>query len=333
LGVIVGATLMLSVTRRRARRIRLAGLVAVVTGGGRGLGLAITRELLARGCSVAICGRDPETIERAAWTLQQQGGDVFGMACDTSQPEAVERFIQAVLTRFGRIDLLVNNAGQCFTGPASELSAADMASALRNIFWSQFYPTLAVLPQMRQRRFGRIANVTSFAGKVAIPHQAAYTAAKHAATGWSLTLASELARDGIRVSTITPPPIRNGAPLAVHFHGDVEAEFSWFTRTLTSRLTAVSADRVARSVVDALRDGDGERAVGVTSWLLARAQGLAPGLVAGASRAIERWMPAHGAPGTTSRTLLGAEVALASTDAGVQRLADRARAQKALYLP
>jgi NAD(P)-dependent dehydrogenase (short-subunit alcohol dehydrogenase family) len=289
--------------------------------------------LIARGCSVAICGRDGETIERAVWTLQEEGADVFGMACDASQPEAVDRFIQAAQARFGRIDLLVNNAGQCFTGPASELLAADMASALRNIFWSQFYPTMAVLPLMRSRNFGRIANVTSFAGKVPIPHQAAYVAAKHAATGWSETLSVELAREGVYVSTIAPPPIRNGAPLSVHFNGDVEGEFTWFTRTLTSRLSAVSAERTARVVVDALRDGSGERAVGLTSWLLARAHGVAPNLVLEAQRVIERFMPPAGPPGTTSRTHLGAEVALASTNPEVTRLAGRARAQRARYLP
>lgn len=225
-GSLLALGLGFAAARRRARRIELEGLVAVVTGGGRGLGHAIARELCARGCRVAICGRDAEVIERAVDELRAQGADAFGMSCDASDPEQVHRFVQAVVERYGVIDVLVNNAGQCFTGPAVELSPVDMFSALRNVFWVQYYPTMAVLPLMRRRRFGRIANVTSFGGKVPIPHQAAYVAGKYAATGWSQTLAVELAKEGIAVSTITPPPLRNGAPLHVHFNGQVGVSFA-----------------------------------------------------------------------------------------------------------
>src|SRR5687768_8723624 len=235
---LVAATAFASMLRRRSRRLDLRERVAVVTGGGRGLGLAITRELLARGCRVAICGRDGALIERSVAALRARGFDVFGMACDASAPDQVQRFVQSVIAHYGKIDLLVNNAGQCFVGPAAELSPSDMEKALRNIFWAQYHPTTAVLPHMRARLLGRIANVTSFGGIVPLPHQSAYVAGKYAATGWSRTLAIELRKEGVLVSTITPPPLRDGAPLYVHFNGDVEGEFSWFTWALTSHLTS-----------------------------------------------------------------------------------------------
>ena len=107
------------------------------------------------------------------------------MPADSSDPAEAGDFIAGAIERFGAIDLLVNNAGQCFVGPAAELTAEDVDYAIRNIFWCQFHPTMAALPHMRARRFGRIVNVTSFGGKVPTPHQAAYNAGKFAATGWS----------------------------------------------------------------------------------------------------------------------------------------------------
>jgi short-subunit dehydrogenase len=190
-----------------------------------------------------------------------------------------------------------------------------------------------VLPHLRERGFGRIANITSIGGKLPIPHQAAYVAGKYAATGWSQTLAIELSRDGILVSTITPPPLRNGAPMHVHFNGQAESEFTWFAKTLTSPWTASSAARTARVVVDALEHGDRERAVAVSSWLSARLFGALPNLILGLLSAVERALPAPGAPGVTSRMHLGSLVVASSDDDRVQALAETAMADESKYLP
>jgi len=330
---VAAAAVFASMLKRRARRLDLRGRVAVVTGGGRGLGLAITRELLARGCRVAICGRESALIERSTSALRAQGFEVFGMACDASSANQVEVFVRAVIERYGKIDLLVNNAGQCFVGPAAELSPSDMEKALRNIFWVHYHPTAAVLPHMRSRLFGRIANITSFAGIVPVPHQAAYVAGKYAATGWSRTLGIELRKEGVLVSTITPPPLRDGAPLYVHFNGEVEGEFSWFTWALTSHLTSATAEATARVVVDALEHGDRERAVTPMSWLFSRAYGAAPDLVSRILGWIERGMPPTQTPGAFSPMMLGFQIAHESSDPGVQRLARRAEADAAKYRP
>jgi len=336
---VAGAAWFLSYAARRARRLELRGRVAIVTGGGRGLGLAISRELAARGCRLAICGRDAETIENAVSELRRRGADVFGMACDASEPDDVERFVTAVVRHYGGVDVLVNNAGQCFVAPAVELSAADVARAFQNIFWVHYYPTMAVLPHLRRQGFGRIANVTSFAGKVAIPHQASYTAAKYAATGWSETLSAELAQDGVLVSTIAPPPLRNGAPLHVRFKGEQEAEFRWFTRALTSKIVASSAERTARVVVDALVHGDSERSVSVLTWILTRAHGTFPRLTTRVLRATDRLLLPPAAPagrenaGRSTPPLLGAEVVARSSDPAVKRLARRTTEHERKFTP
>jgi NAD(P)-dependent dehydrogenase (short-subunit alcohol dehydrogenase family) len=318
---------------RRRRSIDLSGRVAIVTGGARGLGLAITRLLVRRGCRVAICGRDEEIVRRCVEQLGSEGYTVLGQACDVSDPDQVKAFVQSVAASYGGIEILVNNAGQCYVGPASQLDALDMQLALQNIFWGQFHPTRAVLQQMRAQGFGRIVNVTSIAGKLPIPHQAAYVAAKHALTGWSETLALELERDGITVSTITPPPLRNGAPLHAHYNGQREAEFTWFASALTSPVSAIAAERVANVVVEAIVYGRQERAVSVASWLAARAHGLAPNLVASALRWVAGRMPLASDPDVPSPMRLGLEVAGASSDKAVQRLAERAASDEAHYLP
>ncbi|HKU44359.1 MAG TPA: SDR family NAD(P)-dependent oxidoreductase [Polyangiales bacterium] len=318
---------------RQKRRIPLRGAVAVVTGGGRGLGYAIARELATAGCKLALCGRDGQTIARAVWALRGRGVEVMGRACDLSDEVEARKFIDDVVEHYGRIDVLINNAAQCFVGPAVELHAQDVEYALRNIFWTQFFPTMAVLPHMRRQRAGRIVNVTSIGGKFPTPHQAAYAAGKFAATGWSETLAVELRKDGIHVSTVTPPPLSDGAPLHAHFNGRAEDEFVWFARTLTSPLRAISAQRTARAVVSAARYGDAERAVSAAAWFASRLQGSAPNLVSRVLSAVDRRLPAAGPPGVRSRMRLGMDVVADSEDARVRALGRAAHADELRNLP
>lgn len=328
-----GAGLAIAAITRQTRRIDLKGRVVMITGGGRGLGLAIARAFAARGAKLAICGRDCGVIAQAEHELTRAGTQVLGMCCDASEPEQMKLFVERVVARFGKIDVLVNNAGQCFVGPAVELEAQDVEKAIRNIFWVQYHPTMAVLPYMRRQGFGRIVNVTSIGGKVPTPHQAAYNAGKHAATGWSETLAVELAKENIRVSTITPPPLNDGAPLHVHFNGRAEEEFEWFTRTLTSPARATDTDRTARVVVDAAIHGDADRAVSAMSWLMQRFHGAAPGLSTAFLRLVDRGLPAAADAGRTSRMKMGMDVASRSGKREVRELAEAAKADQKRYRP
>ena len=331
LGLLGAAWAATAAAKRRARRIELKGKVVVITGGGRGLGLAIAREFAARGCKLAICGRDGATIAGAVLALRAQGAEIIGASCDTSNAQAAHTFVQRVKDHYGCIDVLVNNAGQCFVGPAAQTLPEDFEAALQNIFWVHYHPTMAVLPHMRERRFGRIVNVTSIGGKLPIPHQAAYCVGKYATTGWSETLTTELAREGICVSTITPPPIKNGAALNVHFSGRQEDEFKWFTSTLTSPLSTVDAAKTARVVADAARYGDPERAVSALSWLAIRAHGLAPNLVLPALAAAEHYLPALDQEGGAAPSVIGKDLAGRSSDPRVQELAARAGADAERY--
>jgi NAD(P)-dependent dehydrogenase (short-subunit alcohol dehydrogenase family) len=311
---------------RRARRIDLRDRVVVITGGGRGLGYVIAQEFLSAGCRIAICGRDADEIASAAQRLRGRGAEVLGAVCDAAQSSQVDDFIRQVLDRFGCIDVLVNNAGQTFVGAATDLREEDVAAALRNIFWVQYHPTMRVLPHMRARQFGRIVNIASIGGKVPLPHQAAYVAGKFAVVGWSETLAAELAKDNIRVSTLTPPPLRDGASLYGNFLGRAEEEFRWFTVAANAPLLSTTAAAVARVVRDAAEHGDGERAATAVSWLLARAYGLSPNAMTTVMKLFDRLLPAAaGAPATGARS--GKQVLAQSRGPVVQALGAATRAQ------
>lgn len=335
LAVAAAGTALLANARRKARRIDLRGRVVLITGGGHGLGLAISKEFARRGANLAICGRDGEVLTQAQEELREFGVDVLAVPTDAAEPQQVDALVQRVLEHFGQIDVLVNNAGECFVGPAAQLQAHDMEHALRNLFWVVFHPTMAVLPHMRGRQFGRIVNICSIGGRVATPHMTAYNAAKHAVAGFGSTLAIELRRDGIRVSTMTPPPLDNGAALHVHFNGDTDAEFSWFARAQTSRLQATSTERVARAIADAAEHGDTERAVTPLSWIAQRLAGISPNAMSFLLAQVNRfYLPA--APGSlehTSPMYEARDIVSSSANPKVLKLAEAANKDEMRVLP
>src|SRR5215211_785939 len=199
------------------RAADLRGEVAFVTGGSRGLGFLIARELGRAGCRVAICARDTAELERAQVDLQREGGEVLALRCDVTDRADVERAVAEVVRAFGRIDVLVNNAGIIQVGPLATMTEADFEQAMAAMFWGVTYPTLAVLPAMRARRHGRIATITSIGGKLAVPHLLPYASAKFAAVGFSEGLRAELGREGIVVTTVVPGLMRTGSHLNAEF--------------------------------------------------------------------------------------------------------------------
>src|SRR5213078_5332449 len=120
------------------------------------------------------------------------------------------------------------------------------------IFWGTLYPTLAVLPQMLERRSGRIVNITSIGGKVSVPHLLPYNCAKFAALGFSEGLRAELAKDGVSVATVIPGLMRTGSVVSAEFKGRTEAEFTWFSALARSPLTSMDVRRAARRILAAM---------------------------------------------------------------------------------
>ena len=171
----------------RGHRLReLRGQTVLITGGSRGLGLAMAEEFAQFGAKIAICARDGQELARARQHLEDRGAVVCAIPCDVSKPEEVENLISSVSRNMGKIDVLVNNAGVISVGPILSQELKDFQEAMDVLFWGTVHPTLAVLPQMLARGNGRIVNIASIGGKVSVPHLIPYGCAKFATVAESM---------------------------------------------------------------------------------------------------------------------------------------------------
>jgi NAD(P)-dependent dehydrogenase (short-subunit alcohol dehydrogenase family) len=282
---------------RRARRLELAGAVVIVTGGSRGLGLALAREFGRLGARVAVGARDPNALLRAREDLVGRGVDAVTVPCDVTRPAEIEALVGAVVERWGRIDVLVNNAGVIDVGPLDAMTLDDFERAMATNFWAALHGTLAVLPVMREQGGGRIVNVASIGGKLSVPHLLPYSASKFALVGLSEGLRSEL-RDGVLVTTVCPGLMRTGSPRNASFKGRHRAEYAWFSIADSLPGVSMDVDRAARQIVRACRDGVAEVVLSPPAKLAATLHGLAPGLVAQALGLVNRLLPGPGGIGT-----------------------------------
>ena len=182
--------------------------VAIVTGGGTGIGLTVARELGRLGAKIAICGRRPEPLAAAVTLLASEGVEAFGRSTDIRKPEEVESFVDAVKERFGRIDILVNNAGGQFPTPAQHLVPKGFEAVVRNNLLGTWTMTHAVanramIPQKR----GRIVNITAQVTR-GFPGMIHTGAARAGVENATKTLAVEWACHGIRVNAVAPGVIK-----------------------------------------------------------------------------------------------------------------------------
>jgi NAD(P)-dependent dehydrogenase (short-subunit alcohol dehydrogenase family) len=212
LAVGLGAFLAGRAVVRTMRRFDLKDRVVLITGGSRGLGLLLAREFCDRGACVAICARDATELERARLMLGRERRCLWTGVCDVTRREQVERLVDSVRHDLGHIDVLVNNAGIIEVGPASTMTLDDYERAMATNFWAALYTTDRVLGPMLERGEGRIVNVTSVGGKIAVPHLLPYCASKFAAVGWSNGLRAEVKQRGVYVTTIVPGLMRTGSP-------------------------------------------------------------------------------------------------------------------------
>lgn len=278
-------------TRRASRRPLIAGSVALVTGGSRGLGFLLARELGRRKLRVVICARDEQELERARTALAAEGLEVTALPCDVSDEEGMRTLVADVEENVGPVEVLVNNAGIIQVGPAEAMSVEDYRHALDVMFYGPLNAAEAVLPGMRARRRGTVVNVTSIGAGVGIPHLAPYTAAKFAARGWSETLGAEAARHGVHVITVMPGLMRTGSFGRALVKGRRHVEASLFALLASLPLLTVSAERAARRIVRAAELGERFVVIGAPARLLRLAHALAPGLVVRTLGVVNRLLP------------------------------------------
>jgi peroxisomal 2,4-dienoyl-CoA reductase len=185
----------------------LAGRVAVVTGGGTGIGLGIASCLAAAGATVAIASRKPEHLAAAAEALQNQGAQVSTVETNVREPEAVGRMVERVRERHGRLDILVNNAAGNFYAPSATLSANAWRAVVETDLYGTFHCCQAVYPVMKAQGGGRIVSISMTLHYRGWPLMAHATAAKAGIDALTRTLALEWAPDRITVNAVAPGPI------------------------------------------------------------------------------------------------------------------------------
>jgi short-subunit dehydrogenase len=295
--VAAGSWLALRTMVRRYRYMDLHGKVVLITGGSRGLGLVLARELAREGVRLAICARDESELDRARRSLQQSGAEVVTVRCDVTDKEQVERTVRSVQRHFGSIDVLINNAGVIEVGPLDVMTEADYEEAMRTHFWAPLHATLAVLPDMRRRGRGRIVNISSIGGKISVPHLLPYSASKFALVGFSEGLRAELLKDGIYVTTVCPGLMRTGSPDHATFKGQHRAEYTWFSISDALPPFSMSAERAARKIIRACQYGVAEVVLSLPAKIATTMHDLFPGLTTDLLALVNRLLPGPGGIG------------------------------------
>jgi 2,3-dihydroxy-2,3-dihydro-p-cumate dehydrogenase len=184
---------------------RFSGRVAIVTGAGGAIGAEIAARLGSEGAELALVDLNPETVERNAATLGERlSRDVIAVAGDLSTPEPAQEVVAACRERFGRIDVLVNNAGGGIIRPTLEQTEETLRATLDRNIWTAIRATLAVLPGMKEAGYGRVVFIGADSVRNGLENHAVYNAAKGGVHAFARGLAREYARDGITVNTVSP---------------------------------------------------------------------------------------------------------------------------------
>ncbi len=293
-----GAALAARALLQKRRHIDFLGKTVLITGGSRGLGLVMARAFAAEGARIALCARDKDELEQAAVELDDRGAEVFTVVCDMSEEREITRLIKKVQDHYGFIDILINNAGVIEVGPMETMTIADYEEAMRVHFWAPLHASLAVLPSMKNRKEGRIVNISSIGGKVSVPHLLPYCASKFALVGLSEGLRAELLKYGIYVTTVCPGLMRTGSHLNAKFKGWNRAEYALFTVMDAAPFSSMNVENAASQILEACRRGDAEVLLSVPAKILGTFHALYPGLTSDLLGLAAKLLPGVGGIGS-----------------------------------
>jgi NAD(P)-dependent dehydrogenase (short-subunit alcohol dehydrogenase family) len=257
--------------------------VVLITGGSRGLGFALAERYGRSGARLILTARDANELGEARKTLLATNAikseeDVLIIASDLTDKDQARNLIQHSINHFGRIDVLINNAGIIEVGPFEDQPLDAFRRAMDTNFFSALHTIQALLPHLLRppRSQASIVNIASIGGKFAMPHMLPYVASKFALVGFSEGLHSELRHKGIRITTVCPGLMRTGGEVHAEFVGQIEKERRWFNLSARTPLVAASVKRAAKQIFDAVADGRAEITITPQAWLAARLVGVAP---------------------------------------------------------
>lgn len=319
-GLLAAAAAVAALSRLHPRNF--AGEVVLIGGGSRGLGLAMAERFARAGAKLVLAARNPAELEQARTTLVERravssADDVLLVPTDLTNPVEVQALVDAALHRFGRIDVLINNAAIIEIGPFEDQTLEAFERAMHINFFGALQTIQAALPDMLRRFRDRgerssIVNISSIGGKFGVPHLLPYVAAKFALTGFSEGLHAELRAKGVRVTTVCPGLMRTGSVGQAQFTGQAEEEYKWFAFSGTTPGVATSVEHAANRVFRATRLGTAEIVITPQAWLGARANGIAPGLTAFVSSLANEYLLPE--PSGNQTLHLGKEVRTSVTD-------------------
>lgn len=277
--------------RERALSMSFAGRVVAITGGSRGLGLQVAREAAARGARLALLARSESELDSARDELMWHGTTVIALVCDVRSDADVTAAFARIVAELGPVDVLINCAGIIGVGPIDALAMSDYVDAIETNYLGAIRCVEAVRERMQTRRSGRIVNIGSIGGLVAIPMMLPYSGSKFALRGYSEGLHAELARDGIVVTTVSPGLMRTGSPPHGTFVGQPELEYALFAPAATLPFTSISAQAAARSILDATQRGQSEVVLSIQARLLNVAKRVAPRTTSAVFSALSGFLP------------------------------------------
>src|SRR6184192_4206814 len=306
----------------RSAQYTLRDKVVLISGGSRGLGLVLARHICEQHGKVVLIARDREELARAKADLAVRGGKVLTVECDLLDRAQIHAAVRTAIDRLGKIDILINNAGIIEVGPLDHMNREDFDRAMQLHFWAAYELISQIVPEMRLWGGGRIVNISSIGGKVAIPHFAPYSASKFALTGFSDAIRAELARDNIYVTTVAPGLMRTGSHVNAKFKGRHDDEFAWFAASAGAPLISINADRAARKILAACRRGQPSLTLTFAARKIILGNALFPNLTGYLMKFVNRLLPGTGGEqGNESRA--GSEVPR-RTPGWMTKLADRA---------
>jgi NAD(P)-dependent dehydrogenase (short-subunit alcohol dehydrogenase family) len=295
----------------------------LITGGSRGLGLVVARLLAQEGARLTIVGRNLTKLDSAADDLRQLGASVQLAVYDIRDRDQAREAVESAVRAFGSIDVLINNAGIIQVGPLEHMRIEDFENAMATHAWGPLYTMLAAIPHMRGHGGGRIVNISSIGGKIAVPHLLPYAMSKFALAGLSEAMGIELSKYGIHVTTVYPGLMRTGSHVNAEFKGKHKEEFTWFSLMAALPVFSIDARRAARQIVEACRRGRSELIITTQAQLAVKARTLFPNMVAEAMRIVNALLPGPGDEKDSS-THTGWASRSALSHSALTHLADRA---------
>jgi short-subunit dehydrogenase len=285
-----------------SRRYDFRNRLVVITGGSRGLGLVLARQLADEGAALVLCARDDEELAVAGQELRERATFVATYTCDLSAPDEIGKLFAQVRRQIGSVDVLINNAGIINVGPLETMTINDYQQAMAVHFWAPLLCMEHVLPDMRRRGDGRIVNISSIGGQLGVPHLVPYCASKFALNGLSQAMRAELAKNGVYVTTVCPGLMRTGSPRNALFKSQHRAEYAWFSISGSLPLISMNADRAAAQILSACRYGRAKITLSLPAKLAVIANTLAPELTADLNSLAASLMPSRGGIGRVAVT-------------------------------